>query len=58
MRFIKVTNMTEDNIHSALDFDFKYFEDALQNFSAENNTDISIIIARNEKDFASSSFIV
>ncbi len=50
--------MKGDNVHSALNSDFKDFEDAMQNFSAENNTDISVIITRNEKDFTSSSLIV
>ncbi|WP_052311264.1 hypothetical protein [Bernardetia litoralis] len=50
--------MTEANINAALDSDFKDFEDALQNFSAENNTDISVIITRNEKDFKNSSLLV
>lgn len=58
LKIIKVTGMTGDNVHSALDSDFKDFEDALQNFSAENNPDISIIITRNEKDFSSSSLLV
>ena len=49
--------MTGENVHSALDSDFKDFEDALQNFSAENNTDISIIITKNEKDFTNSSLL-
>ena len=58
LKIIKVTDMTGDNVDSALNSDFKDFEDAMQNFSAINNTDISIIITRNEKDFASSSLLV
>ncbi len=58
LNVIRITDMTEANVHSALDSDFKDFEDALQNFSAENNTDISIIITRNEKDFINSFLIV
>lgn len=58
LKIIKITDMTGDNVHSALDSDFKDFEDALQNFSAENHADISIIITRDEKDFATSSLLV
>ncbi|PIY07571.1 MAG: DNA-binding protein [Flexibacter sp. CG_4_10_14_3_um_filter_32_15] len=58
MKFIKVTDMTEANVHAALNSDFKDFEDALQNFSAENNADISVIITRNEKDFTTSSLLI
>lgn len=58
LEILRTTDMTGNNVHSALDSDFKDFEDALQNFSAENNSDISIIITRNEKDFASSSLLV
>jgi hypothetical protein len=50
--------MTGENVNAALDSHFKDFEDALQNFSAENNTDISVIITRNEKDFTNSSLLV
>ena len=50
--------MTGDNVHSALDSEFKDFEDALQNFSAINNADISIIITRDKKHFTASSLIV
>lgn len=56
--FIKITDMTEANVHAALNSDFKDFEDALQNFSAENNANISVIITRDKKDFATSSLLV
>lgn len=56
--FMRITDMTEENVFSALNSDFKDFEDALQNFSAENNADISIIITRDKKDFATSSLLV
>jgi len=58
LKIIKVTDMTGDNVHSALDSEFKDFEDALQNFSAINNADISIIITRDKKHFTASSLIV
>ncbi|WP_291720064.1 type II toxin-antitoxin system VapC family toxin [Bernardetia sp.] len=56
--FIKVTDMTGKNVDDALNSNFKDFEDALQNFSAENNTIISVIITRNPQDFSSSSLLV
>jgi hypothetical protein len=38
--------------------DFKDFEDALQNYSAELNKEIDIIITRNIKDFKYSKLAV
>lgn len=42
-------------IFKALNSDFKDFEDALQNFSAEISGEINLIITRNIKDFKNSS---
>jgi predicted nucleic acid-binding protein len=42
-------------IMQALISNFKDFEDALQNYSAEKNGEIDVIITRNIKDFRSSS---
>ncbi|MEA5429478.1 PIN domain-containing protein [Arcicella lustrica] len=42
----------------ALKSEFKDFEDALQNYSAELNTEIDIIITRNTKDYKHSSLSV
>ena len=41
-------------VESALNSDFKDFEDALQNYSAINNGEIEVIITRNVKDFKKS----
>lgn len=41
-------------VESALNSDFKDFEDALQNYSAINNGEIETIITRNVKDFKKS----
>jgi predicted nucleic acid-binding protein len=41
-------------IIQALNSDFRDFEDALQNYSAELNGDIDLIITRNTKDFKNS----
>ncbi len=58
LEVLRTTNMTGENVYSALDSDFKDFEDALQNFSAENNSDISVVITRDEKDFTTSTLLV
>jgi len=41
-------------IIEALSSDFKDFEDALQNYSAEQNDEIDVIITRNIKDYKNS----
>ena len=38
-------------IIEALSSDFKDFEDALQNYSAEQNSEVNIILTRNIKDY-------
>ena len=45
----------KDAILKALNSNFRDFEDALQNYSAELNGQIDIIITRNIKDFKNSS---
>lgn len=45
-------------IQQALHSEFKDFEDALQNYSAELNKEIDIIITRNTKDYKNSSLSV
>ncbi len=45
-------------ILQALSSDFNDFEDALQNYSAENNKSISAIITRNIKDYKHSNIAV
>ncbi|GEC71208.1 PIN domain-containing protein [Flavobacterium flevense] len=47
--------ITKDSILQALNSEFKDFEDALQNYSAELNKEIDIIITRNTKDYKNSS---
>jgi hypothetical protein len=51
--------MVDNNVvFRALNSDFKDFEDALQNYSAELNKEIDIIITRNTKDFKHSKLAV
>ncbi|HJS01652.1 MAG TPA: PIN domain-containing protein [Flavobacterium sp.] len=47
--------ITKDSMLQALNSEFKDFEDALQNYSAELNKEIDIIITRNTKDYKNSS---
>lgn len=50
--------ISRDSILQALNSEFKDFEDALQNYSAELNKEIDIIITRNTKDYKNSSLSV
>lgn len=47
-----------DAILHALNSNFKDFEDALQNYSAELDKEIDLILTRNTKDFKNSSLSV
>jgi len=51
----EVLLINKDSILQALNSEFKDFEDALQNYSAELNKEIDIIITRNIKDYKNSS---
>jgi predicted nucleic acid-binding protein len=55
LTFVEVLVMDKNIIIQALNSTFKDFEDALQNYAAENNFDIKIIITRNIKDFKNSN---
>ena len=50
--------MDNNVVFRALNSDFKDFEYALQNYSAELNKEIDIIITRNIKDFKYSKLAV
>ena len=50
--------MDKDVIIQALNSDFKDFEDALQNYSAELDKEIDLIITRNIKDFKNSKLAI
>ncbi|MDT4868503.1 hypothetical protein FQZ97_1034700 [compost metagenome] len=47
--------INKDSILQALNSEFKDFEDALQNYSAESDKEIDSIITRNTKDYKNSS---
>ncbi|HPH16375.1 MAG TPA: PIN domain-containing protein [Bacteroidales bacterium] len=55
LTFVEVLEMDKNIIIQALNSPFKDFEDALQNYAAESNLDIKIIVTRNIKDFKSST---
>jgi predicted nucleic acid-binding protein len=50
--------MNKDVILQALNSDFKDFEDALQNYSAELDNEIDLMITSNLKDFKNSKLAV
>ncbi|MEO9210194.1 MAG: PIN domain-containing protein [Ginsengibacter sp.] len=56
--FIDILVINKESIVQALNSDFKDFEDALQNYSAELNKNIDIILTRNTKDYIKSSLAV
>lgn len=53
--FLEILNIDKNAIITALNSNFKDFEDALQNFSAEQNGTINTIITRNTKDYKKSN---
>ena len=58
MKILDVATTNKQTILNALESDFKDFEDALQNFTAQNNEEIEIIITRNVKDYKTSKLVV
>lgn len=55
---IDILIMDKNIIVSALNSDFKDFEDALQNYAAEINGEVNVIITRNTKDYKKSNLAV
>ena len=54
MSIINILLINKEIILLAMNFSFKDFEDALQNYSAEFDKNIDVIITRNVKDFKES----
>ena len=54
MEIIEVLVIDKNTIKQALSSEFRDFEDALQNFAAEKDGQIDVIITRNIKDFKKS----
>ena len=58
MNILDIVTTDKTTVLNALNSEFKDFEDALQNFSAEKNKEIKIIITRNIKDYKSSNLSI
>ena len=58
LNIVDVITTNKDAVLDALHSQFKDFEDALQNFSAQNNNEIKVIITRNSKDYKTSNLAV
>ena len=58
MSIIDVLVISKETILQAMNSPFKDFEDALQNYSAESDKTIGIIITRNVKDYKESALSV
>ena len=58
MSIIEVTTTNKKTVLDALNSDIKDFEDARQNFSAQNNPEIKVIIKRNIKDYKTSNLSI
>jgi hypothetical protein len=55
---VNVSSLDDKIVELALVSDFKDFEDALQNYAAESETKIDLILTRNLKDFRTSKLAV
>lgn len=58
LEIVDVVTTDKATVLEALNSGFKDFEDALQNFSAQNNQSIHIVITRNIKDYKTSTLSV
>lgn len=56
--FIEIIAMNKKSVLDALESNFTDFEDALQNYAAENNVIISHIVTRNVKDYQNSKLLI
>jgi predicted nucleic acid-binding protein len=58
LSILDVLNMDKQTVLSAIHSNFNDFEDALQNYAAENTAEVKIIITHNGKDFKSSKLAI
>ena len=58
LNVVNVTTTNKKVVVEALNSEFKDFEDALQNFSAQNDEKITIILTRNVKDYKTSNLSI
>ena len=58
MSIVNILVVNKETILQAMNSPFKDFEDALQNYSAESDKTIDIIVTRNVKDYKASALSV
>ena len=58
INLVEIATINKATILEALNSEFKDFEDALQNYSAQHDKDIQVIVTRNVKDFKESRLSV
>lgn len=58
LQYLEVAGTTKEAVNYALHSEFTDFEDALQNFSAISQGDISLILSRNIKDYRKSELLI
>lgn len=58
LSIIDIIEINKEVIIEALNSKFKDFEDALQNYAAENSDQVKIILTRNTKDYQKSKLAV
>jgi predicted nucleic acid-binding protein len=58
LTILEIASVNKTIVLKAIDSDFNDFEDALQNFTAENEKGIRIIVTRNFKDYKTSKLSV
>jgi predicted nucleic acid-binding protein len=58
LSIIDIEEINREVIIEALNSKFKDFEDALQNYAAENSNQVKIILTRNTKDYRKSKLAV
>ena len=58
INLVEIATINKETILEALNSEFKDFEEALQNYSAQHDKDIQVIVTRNVKDFKESRLSV
>ena len=58
MSIMDISTVNKESLLEALNSDFKDFEDAIQNFSAQFENEIKVIVTRNIKDYKASSLSI
>lgn len=58
LSIIDILTMDQEVVFDALNSKFNDFEDALQNFTATKNQEITVILTRNVKDYKHSTLAI